>query len=376
MINIKRISVIPMILLLASMLGFGASAASAKTSVSVPSQVTVGDTVELLLTFSAESIIGWVETDVVYNDKILNYEDGAATGGAGVLHLHVLPETETDSFAVSLKFTASAAGEAEIDLKNCVVSAPDGSALETSSAATVITVKPIEGEESSSSEPESVSDSSEAQDSSEDSSEDSSVPHNNEGEPIVSGLKKLSITPGKLLPDFSPLIYDYKVMIGKDVEIVNINAERIGINDEIWFKCSTWFEGEVTLTDAAVHIVEDETRVFITIKDEEENEKVYKLYIEKTDDSSKLPMESSMPETTVSASDPVPAETSADTSSVADSSSKTEKSGVSELRDKLMPSLIIILVTLVVSLIIIIAWLKSKSTRKRRKIKSTGGGKK
>ena len=50
-------------------------------------------------------------------------------------------------------------------------------------------------------------------------------------------------------------------------------------------------------------------------------------------------------------------------------------SGIKELRNKLMPWLLGILLVLIAALCIIIKWLKNKSERRRRKIKTTVGRK-
>ncbi|MBR6102263.1 MAG: cadherin-like beta sandwich domain-containing protein [Ruminococcus sp.] len=357
-------------LLLLILCGAGSICASAEGGavITVSAEAEQGSTVEVILTFSADSPIGSVETNIAYDESRLTYTEGEATGGCGVLHLHDFPDTETDTFSLTLKFTADDPGTAEIQLKNCVISSPEGVPLASPEASASVSIKESSGEQTT------LPDSS-AEDSSE-APEVTTVVTDESGVPVKGVLRSLSVSEGLLLPEFSPLIYDYTVKINSSLESLGITAEKTDITDEIWFKCSTWFDGDVTLTNANVHIVEDETRVYITVTDEEGRETVYKLLIQKIDESSYLPSESSMPETTVTTAAPeIPAEVTDTTPDSSSSSDPSEKSGVSELRDKLMPALIIILATLVLALVIIIAWLRSRSSSRRKRIRQSGGKK-
>ncbi|MBR6044674.1 MAG: cadherin-like beta sandwich domain-containing protein [Ruminococcus sp.] len=363
MTYIKKALMLAVIIIIAAVGAAIQAFAESGTFLAAPVEVSEGEEFTLSVVFTADSRIGWAETNIVYDPDMLIYIEGSASGGNGILHLHDFPDNKTMSFSVPLKFKALARGTSEISLNNCVVSSPDGVPIDSSEHTLTIDIK--EAVQSS------ASDSSDAESSETPSSADES------GERVKGALKAMSVTGGKLAPEFSPDFYEYSVKADSDTDQISIYAEKTDITDYIFFKCSTWFDGEVTLTNAVVHLVEAETRVFITVTDDDDNEKVYRLTIYKDmpDSSDDTSGEAEQIDSSFSEQESVPAAVTDSSESSSAASSASEKSGVAELRDKLMPSLLIILGTLIVALIIIIVWIKSKSDRKRKKIKTTSGRK-
>ncbi|MBR4554384.1 MAG: hypothetical protein IKO27_02190 [Ruminococcus sp.] len=328
----------------------------------VPDKVMQGVPFEVTVTFSAESSLGMAETDIVYDSSMLTYTGGLASGGRGVLHLRAFPDGSSGQITASLSFTPQAQGSTRISISNCTLSFEDGSPA--GSAGCDLTVNVVENDGS---EVPLVTDIAPGSDDSEQPRQ--TIEKDENGIPVMGVLKSLSVSEGELAPAFSPLIFDYSVKVGSDVLLVEVDAETISDTDYIWFEGTKWL-GDTGTTRK------------ITVTDVYGNKNTYRIVFTK-EPAETVPAVTEPAEVTsvteteaVTAVQPaVTSEITAEQSSSSQSSeaSSSKQSGMSELKDKLMPALLIILAALVLALIIMIIWVKTKSERRRRKIKSSGG---
>lgn len=347
--------------------GVGVSVACAEdvsAAVTAPAEVSSGDTFEVTVTFSSDENIGWFETNITYDSKLIEYTSGNAAGGEGNLHLRCFPDQSTNTLSETLKFKALKEGSVSISLLNCSVFTPDGVPFSSSQASAEVTVK---GEETQSYEPDTES--SQAQDSSSEQTDASRCV-----------LKSLTFSKGELMPAFSPDIFDYTVKLPADVYKVEVNAERESADDFIWFECSSWLSKTEDPKQIIVNIYDGDVKLKITVKDKEEDPTVTNIYrvmftAEASESSSSQEDQSETEtESKAAAVTTLPADSSqiGTSASVGTTEPPASPSGVAELRDKLMPWLLVILLVLIIALILIVYWIRSRTDRKRRKIKSSG----
>ena len=363
---IKRFSALMIVIVTVAALGITAVKASAEASafISLPDSVSAGESFEVRLSFDADTPIGLIETDLVFSDSLAAFTGGSAYGSGGVIHVKEVSDRESLNMSVPLTFTAIAPGEITFSLSNCRISSPDGTPISVPSASSVMTVaaggtdNPAESDEPGP-----------------DQSSQSDKDEN--GIPYHGVLKSITVYEGELIPEFSPLIYDYVVKVGHDVEVFEVDAERRSEEDSIWF------EGSKKLSETG-------TVRTIRVYDDNGHDNTYRIVVqrapapeESADNEEPSSQEEISPNT--AAAVVTTASPQADTSEEEEissdhgsslsskASSSSSASGMSELRQKLMPWLIIILIVLILALCIIIIWIKNKSERKRRKIKSSSG---
>ena len=354
---------------------------------SVDKEVPEGESFEVRLVFTADDMIGRVETDLVYDSSAVEYIDGSATGGNGVLHLVFHPEEQIASISIPLTFKPLKLGSTEFAVNNPIIYDPDGAPSQISGISAQITIKEAgdPGEDSSEIDSSSVPDESSVPDDS--SSAEITDPDSSSGsdKPAVSPkLGSIKLSEGVLTPGFDPDTFEYTINLSKSVTYVDIMPELSDIMNYIYFSCSSRFEGDVTVSKATLQIMGDETKVIIFVTDKEKEDdgplmpvnddhsNTYILNFKRSsidDESSEAPLDSS--------SKPEKRDNSAvydDSSRFSDETSKDESeavSGVQELKSKLMPLLLTALGTLIIALAILFIWFKNRSTRKRHKIKST-----
>lgn len=332
---------------------------------SAPDVVRNGESFDITLTFSADDNIGWFETNIIYDSKLLEYTGGSANGGEGNLHLRSFSESSVKAVTEKLTFKALGTGMPEISLLNCSVFSPDGVPMFTPSASVKLNI---------------IDSSDQLSDSSSESSDEHDSSSVSESDLLRCTLKSLALSEGELSPAFSPDIFDYTVKLDKDVKKVEILSERAFKEDYIWFECSSWLSKTDDPKQIIVNIYDGDVKLKITVKDKEEDPKVTNIYrilfqTDKGEESSEAEDSSSVPDavskaetvTTVTTLPPQQSSTSYSRSTAA----PKERSGMSELRDKLMPWLLVVLLVLVIALILVIYWIRSRTDRKRRKIKTT-----
>ena len=327
----------------------------------VSSKAAVGDTVDVILTFTSDSEIGWVETNFIYDDTMLSYLEGDYTGGNGVLHIRDFPDAGNNTFSILLKFSALSVGNTQLSLANCVISSTDGAPMAEPSASASIEI--TSDESSTGSETSETGDSSVPDTSSEGQSSEPVPPEK------TGVLQGLSFSDGVLYPEFSPDIYQYTLKIPDDIDRVEVSARKYD-EDYIWFKCSTWFDESEEVTRHVFHIVEDETKLIITLSDEDKNPKsTYTDFVERA--SELIESQADFPAAVTTLTSLQSEDLTSPTETSRTGSEMSSSSGMEDLKRTLMPALLIILAVLVIALIILIKWIGGRSDRRRKKITTT-----
>ena len=200
-------------------------------------------------------------------------------------------------------------------------------------------------------------------------------------------LVSLVPSDGELLPAFSQDIYDYVLNVESDVQYVKFTAQALSESDTIqpddlrFWDLDSEKPKEIKVIDADGN----ERTYYISIKREPAPDESSEDETESTEPSGD---ETSQPESTEQESsedtrttpaqtdpeDTQPDEASEDKPAAAVSkadSSSSRADGMSELRKTLMPALLVTLAVLIIALIIVIYWIKNRSERRRRKIRSS-----
>lgn len=171
-----------------------ALAASAEIELSTDSsEVIVGDDVYVYLRITSDVMFGNFETNLTYDDDILEYREGASviTGSSGFLRISDFESSEeSTNRKYTMMFRAISTGTTEISFpgRAMVYSYDTGDEMPVSSNTLSIKVKAAE----------TASDN--------------------------ASLKSLKVSPAELTPEFNNDIYKYEASVGSDITQMVINA--------------------------------------------------------------------------------------------------------------------------------------------------------
>ncbi|HHX12426.1 MAG TPA: hypothetical protein GX731_06350, partial [Clostridiales bacterium] len=171
-----------------------AVAASAVIELSTDlNEVTVGDDVYVYLRITSDVLFGNFESNLTYDDNILEYRDGASviTGSSGFLRITDFDSSEeSTNRKYTMMFRASNTGTTEISFQGraMVYSYETGDEMPVSSNVLSIKVKAAE------------------------TASDNAL------------LKNLKISPVELTPEFKNDVYEYGTSVGSDISQLVINA--------------------------------------------------------------------------------------------------------------------------------------------------------
>jgi hypothetical protein len=309
--------------------------------------VPVGQQFTVSVEFTASDNIGTVQAALTYNETYMEFVSGDGTsGGGGILNIRDFPSTETDTMTLDLTFTALREGSSQINLTNGSVISPDGVGLSSSiTAYATITIGPSAPSDNS------YADSDSSVDSDYGEYTDSAQTVTGDDEPLAQ-LKSLTIETGVLKPDFSPGIYDYTVNVPHDTIVFEMEGVTASLTDTIWYEGAKYLvdgknQRTITVTDA-----DGVTSHVYTVT-------IYREYGEEDseDETQVVAEDSSETETVTSA-------VTTTTRRAAAPSTDSEKTGMEELRDRLMPALYVAMAVIVLAVVILIVWIKSKSKNK------------
>ena len=242
------------------LLPIGCFAAGVQIAVGTASDIREGKEFTVTVGFSADSEIGRVAAVLAYSaDDVEFVGSSYAQGGGGILNISGTPDSSTKEMNIPVVFRAKNGGTSHINVTNGSVMSPEGKMLgDLLTAELAVTAEgeprplpPAEAEDSlweetpslpetavsiaeeqadSSSESESLP----AQDSS--VTESSSVPDDGG----LARLKSLTVSAGKLKPDFSPDVFEYEVTVPPETEYISVDAELKDRYDTIWYEGSEY----------------------------------------------------------------------------------------------------------------------------------------
>lgn len=207
-------AVLCMVILIAGVYRMPVYAASGNVSIAVSaSQLNVGDTVNVTITLSSDAAIGAYSMAVSYDPSVLEYSGGDGNGGGGTVSIAGYGDGSTTRLSANLSFRAVANGRSSIATSGSDAYAYDETVLSMSHASTVITV----------SAPTTATTNTESQNAQSTSSS------NNDSttetvEVMDTSLKSLEISPGTLVPSFSPSVTSYSVELPEDTTSILVSA--------------------------------------------------------------------------------------------------------------------------------------------------------
>lgn len=114
----KFLSFLTAMILVFSVFSFSANAASSATISFSKNTVSVGDSVTVTVTVNPAKKMYGVSFVLNYNEEILKFKSGSASGGAGTLTVVESPSGET-KFSTSFTFTALKTGTSNITVDDC-----------------------------------------------------------------------------------------------------------------------------------------------------------------------------------------------------------------------------------------------------------------
>lgn len=157
------------------------------------SEITVGDTVNVYLTVDADEKIGDVEAYISYDSDYLEFRlaTSSIAGGDGILKVSDVFSSQADtSKSYLIKFVAIKPGTTQISLMNQpkVYQADNAQLMSVSATVGRVTIAPaVEASDNA-------------------------------------GLGSLKISPGVLVPEFSPEVFVYRTSVSEDTESLYVSA--------------------------------------------------------------------------------------------------------------------------------------------------------
>lgn len=332
----------------ACMFGCITAHATGTADFAIPNEaVAVGGEFEITVTFSGDKNIGWVDTNLIYDDSALEFISGdGANGGGGILTIKDFPDSESKQITVALKFKALKNGSSELNLSNCAIFADDSSLIGSPTAYASITADDSAVTTTTALPPD---DSSETDSSSETTTTvtTTTVETGADGFPVKGVLKALTVSEGELIPAFSPDIYNYTVKVDNSVEYCEIEGTTASVTDYIWYEGSNYLQ------------VGDNVRE-ITVTDDNGNKRTYTIIIQRSE-------QASVTGSSQAAADE-PSTSAVTAASSGKQSVKADDDGEStfdQYKKVIMPALGIVMFVLVLALVIIIVWLRKKSQERK-----------
>lgn len=315
----------------------------------VQDHVSEGETFSVTVEIDSDTNIGYMQSSLEYDDSVIRFVEGEAIGGGGLITVQTYPTTSPDKISCVLTFKAVGTGPAELKLTNGYVFGADGTVLcENSASAEVqVDVSETEAPAETSAPPETSAESSSSADSSSkqeeiessDTDESSKAQTTKTTEQTAAPeivnqgyLTELTCDAGKLIPDFAYNIYEYTVYADNSTETAELQATAAAFSDTIEYSEGGKLE------------IGDNIRT-ITVTTEDERQKVYTVNIIRAE-----------PE-------------SSDTENKTDSRRSDTPGTIDrdKYKDLLNPALAIVLVTLVVALAIVLMWIRSITSKKKKK---------
>lgn len=310
--------------------------------------IKTGEDFTVSVTFSAEDNIGSVQSQLTYDDNLIEFvSSDNASGGGGTLTVNGFPSAEDDEVTFSFTFVGVSEGTARLDIENCAIYSYDGSLLGSPTAYANVTVSgggastTADNTVTSAKEenPEKTTKKTTTAAEKTTSENESAVEKPQTGIPDKGVLTALTVDNGTLTPEFAYNVYDYTVYVDHSVDNVEIEGTTASLSDYIWYTGTSECQvGSNVRTITVTDVDGNSTTYTVTIIRAEEGETVTEPERSDKSDSSKVRKK---------------------VSSSAASSDAMEK-----YRDILNPALGIALAVLVIALVVIVIWIRGQFRKK------------
>lgn len=315
------------------------------------SAVPQGSQFTVSVEFTADRNIGTVQAQISYDETAIEFiSSDFGNGGGGLVNLMGFPDSASNTMMVSMTFRALTPGSSQLDLISGSVMSPDGVMLSNSiNAYASVTVSAADENADRKSDESTASDSGD--------SEDERTPSHPDSRNVASAqLKSITLSDGQLVPEFSPDVYNYTVTLPHNIDYLSIDAETADPNAGIWF------EGSEYLADGIV------PRTITVTSPDGSTVNVYTISVTRLSDGESEAAENSDDDEFVIPGDE--AYTDSEIEAITTLSTKTpltpdrpksDKTGVEELRDKLMVPLIVAMAVIILAIVILVVWVRMKS---------------
>lgn len=205
-----------------------AFAASASFSISVSStSINKGDSVTVTVSLSSDSTLGAYSYCVAYDSSILEYTSGSGYGGGGTITYAGYGDGSATSAYATFTFTAIDSGSAYVQTSSGDVYTWDEEPCSASNASASISV--LDNTPEPDTEPQTTENTTEqgntTETTTENTSEDTSEEDTTEEAADTTALNTLTVSPGKLEPEFSKTVYEYEITVPADTKKLKITAE-------------------------------------------------------------------------------------------------------------------------------------------------------
>lgn len=314
-----------------------------------------GDTFNVTVSVDADEDIGYMQSQLYYDERVIEYVSGDAVGGGGLINLQGFPNEAGGPVTLELQFQVVGEGSTDISVENCLVFSLDGVVIGQPEASQTVALTDTDDTGDTEDSDVDEDESSESPESSEDdSSEDDSSDTDETGMPASGVLIMLMTDNGVLEPEFKFDVFDYEVYVDNSVEEVVLTPVPASPDDKVTISGDD-------------HCEVGENRRTITVVGDDDIAITYTITIIRAE-----PEAVSSEESSEVVSEQTEETISSDVSSEATSSGKTDSntSEPDKYKRLLNPALAIVLVVLVVSLVIILMWISSirkKNKRRRRR---------
>ena len=311
--------------------------AAGQAAFSIPSgAVAQGENFNVSITFSGSENIGSVDASMSYDDSAVQFVSGDnSSGGGGIVTIKGFPDSPSDSVTFSMTFKALKQGSSNMNLTNCSIFSEDGTSIGSPTAYANITVAQGAGESNtavSSEKPDETS-VSESQATTQQTTSETSQQTDANGVPTQGVLKALTVDHGTLSPQFAWNVYNYTVNVGYDVTNVEIEGTTASLSDYIWYTGTSECQvGENIRTITVTASSGEETTYTIKIIRADENEAALN-------------------------------QDAQDSSSGNDTNSGTSEKNtdiLEQYKKILNPALAIVLIVLIIALVVVIFWIRTK----------------
>lgn len=298
--------------------------------------VPSGEEFTVSVQFTADSNIGTVQAAVTYDESCMQFISGDGTsGGGGILTIRDFPSEMT----LDLKFKALKESSSQLNLTNASILSPDGESLSHSVTA-YATVTIGAGTQNT--------DSSDNGSSSQPSGE------------LTAVLSSLTIENGELRPAFSPGIYNYTVTVPHDLITFEMEGVTADETDTIWYEGALYLVDGMNQRTITVTSADGKTSNVYTVN-------IYREYGEDSESEESYTSETDEYDSEyeeISESENNSTEIDSITDSVAPAFSDDGRSGMDDLRDRLMPALYVAMAVILLAVIILIVWIRTKIKNK------------
>lgn len=313
-------------------------------------QLQSGEQFIVTLSITSERDISDITASLTYDPSLLEFVSGSGASNSNGIVSISQPGGGGKEAAVSLVFNALSVGNTELNVSSCVLTDSKGTQTNLNTAGGSVSIIEASRTVSETTEQQTSPTETQTETQTQQTTEETTAEPTQEttqkpstdanGVPTQGVLVDLKVDKGSLVPPFMYSIHEYSLTVPYEVDKVEIEGKTASLQDHIWYTGNS---------DCVVGL---NVRT-ITVTDINGVETVYTINVMRLDKE-----ESPEKPAAVSPSD------SLDSSSKAGADISSSDTKEKDIKRILNPALYVVLIVLVVSLFIVIVWIKSKIKKK------------